>query len=70
MPNYWKIPGVPHKGWRLIDVEDIREDGQSEFDTDYECCMMCVTTKSGMFILCRMMSMEKSLGLGVIVQKK
>jgi hypothetical protein len=41
MPNYWKIPGVPHKGWRLIDVEDIREDGQSELDTDYECCMMC-----------------------------
>lgn len=41
MPNYWKIQGVPHKGWRLIDVEDIREDGQSELDTDYECCMMC-----------------------------
>ena len=41
MPNYWKIPGVPHKGWRLIDVEDIREDGQSELDTNYECCMMC-----------------------------
>ena len=41
MPNYWKISGVPHKGWRLIDVEDIREDGQSECDTDYECCMMC-----------------------------
>lgn len=41
MPNYWRISGVPHKGWRLLDVEDIREDGQSEIDTDYECCMMC-----------------------------
>jgi len=41
MSNYWRIPGVPHKGWRLLDVDDIREDGQSEFDTDYECCMMC-----------------------------
>jgi hypothetical protein len=41
MPNYWKISGVPHKGWQLIDVEDIREDGQSECETDYECCMMC-----------------------------
>lgn len=41
MPNYWKIQGVPHKGWRLIDVEDIRVDGQSELDTEYECCMMC-----------------------------
>jgi hypothetical protein len=41
MPNYWKTPGVPHKGWRLIDVVDIREDGQSEWEKDYESCMMC-----------------------------
>ena len=45
MPNYWKIPGVPHKGWRLIDVEDIREEGQSEWETDYESCMMCGNDK-------------------------
>lgn len=41
MPNYWRIPGVPHVGWRLLDVEDIREDCESESDTNYECCMMC-----------------------------
>lgn len=41
MTNYWKIQGVPQKGWRLLDVVDVREDGQSEIDTDYEFCMMC-----------------------------
>jgi hypothetical protein len=41
MPNYWNIPGVPHRGWSLENVEDIRADGQSEWDTDYETCMMC-----------------------------
>jgi len=41
MSNYWNIPGVPHKGWELDDVIDIRSDGQSECETDYESCMMC-----------------------------
>jgi hypothetical protein len=41
MSNYWNIPGVPHKGWFLVDVIDVREDGQSEWETDYETCMMC-----------------------------
>ncbi len=40
MSNYWNISGVPHKGWNLIDVIDVREDGQSEDETDYEICMM------------------------------
>lgn len=41
MSNYWNIPGVPHKGWVLVNVIDVREDGQSEWETDYETCMMC-----------------------------
>jgi hypothetical protein len=41
MSNYWKIQGIPHKGWVLEDVYDIREDGQSIDETDYETCMMC-----------------------------
>ncbi|MHB9140402.1 MAG: hypothetical protein ACYC25_00815 [Paludibacter sp.] len=45
MPNYWKTQGIPHKGWRLINVIDIREDGQSEWDTNYESCMMCGNEK-------------------------
>jgi len=41
MANYWKTPGVPHRGWSLTDVIDVREDGQPECETDYETCMMC-----------------------------
>jgi hypothetical protein len=41
MSNFWNIPGIPHRGWNLVDVIDVREDGQSEDETDYETCMMC-----------------------------
>jgi len=41
MTNYWKQQGIPHKGWTLEDVIDVREDGQEEWETDYETCMMC-----------------------------
>lgn len=41
MSNYWNQPGIPHKGWLLIDVIDVREEGQAAEETDYETCMMC-----------------------------
>ncbi|HVX00594.1 MAG TPA: hypothetical protein VHA52_09205 [Candidatus Babeliaceae bacterium] len=41
MANYWNIAGVPHRGWTLEDVIDVRGDGQAEWETDYESCMMC-----------------------------
>lgn len=41
MKNHWNLPDIPHKGWRLLDVIDIREDGQLVEDTEYETCMMC-----------------------------
>ena len=34
------MEGNPHKGWELENVIDIRDDGQSEHDTEYETCMM------------------------------
>lgn len=41
MANHWNQQGIPHKGWELECVEDIREDGQSVDETEYESCMMC-----------------------------
>jgi hypothetical protein len=41
MSNRWNIPNIPHKGWILQDVIDVREDGQSVDETEYETCMMC-----------------------------
>jgi len=33
-------PGVPHKGWSLQDVIDLRIDEAREYG-DYECCQFC-----------------------------
>ena len=41
MSNYWNTSGIPHRGWILENVIDIREDGQSIEETEYETCMMC-----------------------------
>ena len=41
MANYWNQQGIPHRGWTLDDVIDIRDNGQEEWETDYESCMMC-----------------------------
>lgn len=30
MANYWKLEGIPHKGWTYVDIVDVREDGRSE----------------------------------------
>ncbi len=43
--NYWNQPGIPHKGWVLEDVIDVRENGETEWETDYESCMMCGNEK-------------------------
>ena len=45
MANYWKQQGIPHKGWSLVDVIDVREDGQAEWETEYKTCMMCGNEK-------------------------
>jgi hypothetical protein len=36
----WSEPGVPHKGWECIGVEDAKEDGG-----DMETCGMCLTAE-------------------------
>lgn len=41
MSDNWHTPGIPHKGWKLVDVYDVRGDGQPVDETDYETCMMC-----------------------------
>jgi len=41
MTNFWNVPGVPHKGWTLVDVIDLAADGASYWNGEYETCMMC-----------------------------
>lgn len=42
MSERWNKPGVPHKGWTLVDVYDTVEDEtESVDDRNYETCEMC-----------------------------
>ncbi len=41
MSGLWNKPGIPHKGWYCVDVYDIRSDGSSPDETEYEACEMC-----------------------------
>ena len=41
MNGLWTEPGIPHKGWRLIDVIDLRPDDAPVEETEYETCEMC-----------------------------
>lgn len=45
MSNLWKQQGIPHKGWTLETVYDVRGNGQSEDETTYKTCMMCAHEK-------------------------
>lgn len=45
MPNYWKHPDIPHKGWNFIEVIDVRDDCSSSTEIEYETCMMCGNEK-------------------------
>ena len=40
MAGLWEAPGVPHKGWRCIDVEDLRPDGGGDYVRGT--CEMCL----------------------------
>ena len=37
----WDNPGVPHKGWTLICVEDLGEEVSGDEEIEYETCEMC-----------------------------
>lgn len=37
----WSQEGIPHKGWRYVDVEDIFEGLSGDDERVYEQCQMC-----------------------------
>lgn len=40
MGGLWDRPGIPHKGWKCVSVDDVRGDKRAE-DTSYAECEMC-----------------------------
>lgn len=70
MSNYWKTPGVPHKGWILENVIDIRADGQSAEETEYETCMMCNNERIRFVYIISHKDFRKKLKVGCVCAEK
>lgn len=70
MTNRWKLKNVPHKGWHLIDVIDVREDNQPEDETDYESCMMCGNERIRYVHIVEHKDYEETLRVGCVCAEK
>lgn len=70
MSNKWNIPNIPHKGWTLDDVYDVREDGQSADDTEYETCMMCNNERIRFVHVISHREVDESFKVGCVCAEK
>jgi hypothetical protein len=61
---------VPHKGWILVDVIDVRDDGRPVEETDYETCMMCGNEKIRYVHIVEHKDIEEQYRLGCICAEK
>jgi hypothetical protein len=43
MSGLWSQPGVPHKGWRCVDVDDLRPPEGDDYE--HATCQMCLNEK-------------------------
>ena len=43
--NLWNKPGVPHRGWKLLDVVDLRAGCEAIEEPEYAVCQMCGNEK-------------------------
>ncbi|MBI4968150.1 MAG: hypothetical protein HZC25_08550 [Rhodospirillales bacterium] len=68
--NHWSIPNIPHKGWTCIDVIDVRGDGQSTDETDYETCEMCGNEKIRYVHVMEHPDLETNFRVGCICAEK
>lgn len=70
MCAHWNNKDVPHKGWILVDVIDVREDGQPPDETDYEKCMMCGNEKIRYVHIVEHNEIEEQYRVGCICAEK
>lgn len=70
MANLWREPGVPHKGWHCIDVIDVREDGSSPEEAEYETCQMCGNERIRFVHIVEHDEYDETLGVGCICAEK
>jgi hypothetical protein len=70
MQGKWSLEGIPHKGWNIIDVIDIREDGQTEEETLYESCMMCGNEKIRYVHIVQHLEVTEDFRVGCVCAEK
>lgn len=62
----WNNPGIPHKDWTCIDVIDLKEDGNSE----YEKCEMCGNENVRFIHVMKHADVPYSLRVGCVCAEK
>ena len=70
MSNLWNTPGIPHRGWTLEDVYDVRADGQSVNDAEYETCQMCGNERIRFVHVVSHSDMDHQLSVGCVCSEK
>ena len=68
--NRWDQPGVPHKGWRCVDVVDLRADGESADETDYATCQMCGNEKIRYVHIMEHPDLDENFEVGCVCAEK
>ena len=66
----WNKKEIPHKGWCLVDVIDVRENGESISETTYEKCMMCNNEKIRYVHIVAHPDFSDNLNVGCICAEK
>lgn len=61
---------MPHKGWVLEDVIDVRSEGQDEWETEYEQCMMCGNEKIRYVHIVSHPEMQDTFRVGCVCAEK
>ena len=66
----WSRIGVPHKGWRCIDVLDLGEDAENIEEIDYQQCEMCGNEKIRYVHVMKHTEYQEILHVGCVCAEK
>ena len=69
MPS-WDKPGIPHKGWEYVSMEDLGEDIRSGESIPYERCEMCEKERIRYVHILRHPEYDGELRVGCICASK
>lgn len=70
MSNRWDKPDIPHKGWTCADMFDVRADGESVEEANYEACEMCGNERIRFVHLMRHQQHDGELRVGCVCAEK